>query len=102
MAGPLPSPGSNYDPLNRCADGIAQEDGRAACRARDSVNGQVIERAPLRLSDNERSIGPRRYDDCRCSLSANAHLNAPISCTGCSAKLKIPGPRQTVPPVCSN
>ncbi len=37
------------------------------------MNRQVIERAPLRLPDDERGIGPRRDDDCRCSLSANAH-----------------------------
>src|SRR5215211_1413919 len=62
---------SNYDALNRCADGIAQADGRRACRARDGMNRQVIERAPLRLSYDERSIGARRYNDCRCSLAAN-------------------------------
>ena len=81
---------------------LAQDDGRPACRARDGVNRQVIERAPLRLPDDERSISPRRNNHCRCSLSANAHTKRAGQLHRLLPKLKIPGPRQTVPPVCSN
>ena len=64
---------TNNQTLDRGADGIVQPNGRSACRARDRVDRQVIERAPLRLADDERCVCPWLNDDRRCALPADAH-----------------------------